>query len=175
MKILLLKPFNKSDHIQPSLGLGYLAQAIRKDHDVRILDCIKERIDADRLEGVLEEYSPDVLGMQCYTFDLGFVDAALKSAKAFNKKIVTVVGGPHPSAASAEMMDIFKDSLDFLFAGEAEIGFPRLLERLNSGVKDLTGVPGLVWREAGILRSNPKAVVEDLDLIPMPAWDLIRP
>jgi len=41
MRVLLVKPNNLSDHIQPSLGLGYLAQQIKKEHDVDVFDCIK--------------------------------------------------------------------------------------------------------------------------------------
>lgn len=175
MKILLVKPFNKSDHIQPSLGLGYLAAAVRKRHEVRILDCIKDKINAGRFAEVLKEYKPDVLGLQCYTFDLNFIDAALKSARALDKGIITIVGGPHPSAASAEMMNVFKDRLDFAFAGEADEGFPKLLELLNKGTRDFDSVPGLVWRDGDSLRSNPKTVFENIDNIMMPAWDLIHP
>ena len=40
MRVLLIKPNNLSDHIQPSLGLGYLARQIRRDHDVDIFDWV---------------------------------------------------------------------------------------------------------------------------------------
>ena len=175
MKILLVKPYNKSDHIQPSLGLGYLAEAIRRDHEVKILDCIKDHINADKLERIVKNFKPDVLGLQCYTFDLNFVGQALRSAKARDKGIVTIVGGPHPSAAASDMMEVFKDSLDYSFAGEAEIGLPQLLELLNKGKDELNAIPGLVWRQDGIVKSNPKKAIEDLDAIAMPAWDLILP
>ncbi len=45
MKLLLVKPYNLSDHIQPSLGLGYLASAVRDKAEVAILDCIKDKVD----------------------------------------------------------------------------------------------------------------------------------
>ncbi len=175
MKILLVKPYNKSDHIQPSLGLGYLASSVSKTHDVKILDCIKDNVNADRLGDVIKNFKPDVLGLQCYTFDLSFVDEALKRAKAQGRNVVTVIGGPHPSAAAKEVMDIFKDHLDFGFAGEAEVGFPRFLESLGKGDGVYDSVPGLVWRENNAVRSNPKAVIDDLDSLGMPSWDLLRP
>jgi anaerobic magnesium-protoporphyrin IX monomethyl ester cyclase len=175
MKVLLIKPYNKSDHIQPSLGLGYLAQAIRDKHEVEILDCIKENVGAGRLTDRIKKYDPDVIGLQCYTFDLGFIDAAIKSAKHISPRIVTVAGGPHPSAAPGEMMEIFKDRLDFCFRGEAETGFPKLLEALKNRSAGLDSVPGLVWRTRGEVIFNSKTVIDNLDSIPMPAWDLIRP
>ena len=175
MRVLLVKPYNLSDHIQPSLGLGYLAAAIRDKHEVRILDCIKDGVNIPKFRTVVKRYSPDVVGLQCYTFDLSFVNKALKAVRRVDKSIVTVVGGPHPSAMPEEMMDIFKKYLDFLFMGEAEIGFPKLLDALTAGKKDLSAIPGLAWRSGAELKTNPKAVMDDLDAIPMPAWDLIRP
>ena len=96
-------------------------------------------------------------------------------AKSIKKDVVTVVGGPHPSAVPHEAMDAFGGDLDFVFAGEAEVGFPKLLGALNSGRADFRSIPGLVWRENDRVVSNPKTVVDDLDAIGMPAWDLIHP
>ncbi len=67
------------------------------------------------------------------------------------------------------------DSLDFLFTGEAEVGFPKLIQILSRGGKDYASVPGLVWRDGGNININPKALVEDLDSAGLPAWDLIHP
>ncbi|MDD5617792.1 MAG: cobalamin-dependent protein, partial [Candidatus Omnitrophica bacterium] len=175
MRVLLVKPYNLSDHIQPSLGLGYLAASIRHNHEVKILDCLKEKINIKKFSEFIKKYQPDIVGLQCYTFDLQFIKEALKNVKMINKDIITVIGGPHPSAMPLETMDAFEENLDFLFAGEAEIGLPRLLDLLASGKKDYSAVLGLNWFEDGLIKSNPKAVTEDLNAIEMPAWDLIRP
>ncbi len=96
MKVLLVKPNNLSDHIQPSLGLGYLAEGIRARHEVVILDCIKEDISpAQFVQRVLKDGRPDLVGIQCYTFDLGNVRKLLKVIKEWNPGIITVVGGAH--------------------------------------------------------------------------------
>ena len=175
MKVLLVKPYNRSDHIQPSQGLGYLATAVRKEHDVTILDCIKEGMDLDKFVSFLKAHGPDILGLQCYTFDVGFIKKALKAAKEFRKDIVTVIGGPHPTAEPVSMMEACAGTLDFLFAGEAEKGLPALLGLLAAGNKEYASVPGLVWRRDGKIVQNPKVVIDDLDSIGMPAWDLIHP
>lgn len=175
MKVLLVKPYNVSDHIQPSLGLGYLATSIRSEHEVKILDCIKEGITVDKLESIIKSYKPDVLGLQCYTFDLGFVKDAFDTAKRLNKNIVTVTGGAHPSAAPEAMMELSSDTLDFLFVGEAEIGLRQLLGSLQKGEKDLKDIPGLVWRDKGVVRTNVRRFVDNLDSLGLPAWDLIHP
>lgn len=175
MKVLLVKPYNLSDHIQPSIGLGCLAAALRKrGHEVNILDCIKDVVTIDKLPRFLAEYHPDVLGVQCYTFDLPYIRQALRIAKEIDKGMVTVSGGPHPSAMPEEMMRKEPD-LDYLFVGEAELGLPKLLDALAKGGKDLTAIPGLVYRQGGAVMANPRAVVEDLDAVGIPAWDLIHP
>jgi radical SAM superfamily enzyme YgiQ (UPF0313 family) len=175
MKVLLVKPYNLSDHIQPSLGLGYLATAIRREHEVVILDCIKENVNIDKLDPVLRHHRPDILGFQCYTFDLKFVTEGLKLAKQIRKDMITVVGGPHPSAMPEDLFMRAGKDLEFLFVGEAEIGLPQLLESLDNSRHDLSAIPGLCWQENGRIRSNPPAFPEDLDALGIPAWDLIHP
>ncbi|MDD5496505.1 MAG: radical SAM protein [Candidatus Omnitrophica bacterium] len=175
MKILLVKPYNLSDHIQPSLGLGYLAASVRGEHDVSILDCIKERVNLGRLKTHLEECRPDVVGFQCYTFDVPFIKDALRLAKEIDKAMATVIGGPHPSAMPEETMRFFGKDLDYLFAGEAEVGLPHLLDILQGRGDELRSVPGLTWRQEERIHSNPKTVTEDLDRLKMPSWDLIHP
>jgi radical SAM superfamily enzyme YgiQ (UPF0313 family) len=179
MKVLLIKPANLSDHIQPSLGLGYLAAQIRKDHDVKIVDCIKERLPGPQLIPVLEKFKPDVLGSQCYSMDLPMLKPVLETAKQFDPRIVTIVGGAHPTAAPAHTMKFFTPKLlDYMMQGEGEIGFPLFLQEIEkNGSRDLSRVPGLAWvdRSFGMMRQNPTAQVQDLDTLGQPAWDLIMP
>ncbi len=175
MKVLLVKPYNLSDHIQPSIGLGYLANSLRNSgYEVNILDCIKDGITIDKLTNILKERQPDVLGLQCYTFDLPYIRQALRMAKEVNSSIITIVGGPHPSACSEDMMRKEPD-LDYLFVGEAEIGLPGLLNAINKPHPDLSLIPGLVYHSGGSIKSNPRIVTEDLDSLGLPAWDLIHP
>jgi len=177
MKTLLVKPYNLSDHIQPSLGLGYLAASLRAEgHDAVILDCIKDGVTKDALLERVKRLRPDAIGFQCYTFDLKFVREALEGIKRHDKNITTVIGGPHPSAAPKETFGYFGDSLDFLFIGEAEKGLPLLLDKLDKKRSaDYGEIPGLAWRNDGDIKLNPQFFIDDLDGLGMPAWDLIRP
>ena len=75
----------------------------------------------------------------------------------------------------SETMLYLGEDADFLFKGEAEAAFPKLLDIIGKGKGDLESVPGLVWREGGQVRSNAASFIEDLDAIGLPAWDLIHP
>ena len=174
MKILLVKPFNLSDHIQPSLGLGYLATSVRENHEVKILDCIKEHIKPSDFPKVLDDVKPDMVGVQCYTYDLHSLQEILKAAK--RRGLKTVLGGPHPSTAPLDTMNFFAEDLDYLFQGEAEIGFKKLADKLSGKSSiNFTEIPGLAWREEGKVLLNERYLENDLDALGMPAWDLIKP
>lgn len=175
MRVLLVKPNNVSDHIQPSLGLGYLATSIRKNNEVAILDCIKENIGIKNFGTLVKGHKPSVVGFQCYTFDLKFVREALSVIKNINKDIITVVGGPHSSALPVETMEYFGKSLDFAFQGESEKSFSQFIEYLNGVDINLSDIPGLIWRENGIIRSNERFFENNLDSLGLPSWDLIHP
>jgi anaerobic magnesium-protoporphyrin IX monomethyl ester cyclase len=177
MRVLLVKPSNLSDHIQPSLGLGYLATQIRNEHTVKIVDCIKDRLSGPQLLPVLEGFKPDMVGSQCYSMDLDQVKGILEIVKRHNPSIKTIVGGAHPTAVPDHTIQFLgHDLLDFVFVGEGEIGFPKLLRTLETSPNpDLRDVPGLGWIDQGTLRLNPRAEAQDLDSLGFPAWDLIRP
>ncbi|MEW6009472.1 MAG: radical SAM protein [Candidatus Omnitrophota bacterium] len=176
MKIVLVKPYNLSDHIQPSLGLGYLASACRGRNNVILIDCIKEGLKIDGLLKKINSLQPDVVGFQCYTFDLKFVKTALKECKNLKQQIITIIGGPHPSAAPRDSFEYFNNYLDFIFVGEAERSLPLLLDRLEDGLCiDLVDIPGLGWKDGSNVRINPQIFIKDLDSLGMPAWDIIRP
>jgi len=176
MKIMLVKPYNLSDHIQPSLGLGYLATACRKKHEVAMIDCLKDKVKINKLLSSIRRHKPDIVGFQCYTFDLRFIREALIKTKRLDKRIKTIIGGPHPSAVPRETFSYFKRNLDYIFVGESEKGLPMLLDELDNGsASGFDEIPGLAWKKDGDIKINPQLFVEDLDSLGMPAWDLIKP
>ncbi len=176
MDVLLIKPGNLSDHIQPSLALGYLAAQIRRDHRVRIVDLMKEDHSAEGLAALLGEFQPRLVGIQCYSMDLPQVKNLLETVKNHDPEVTTIIGGAHPTAAPAQCLVQFgPELLDFVIAGEAERGFPLLLAVLEAGQVTFEEIPGLGWREGEGVRLNEPEFLEDLDSLGMPAWDLISP
>ncbi len=180
MRIILVAPFKDSSSGLaqfPPLGLGYVASALRAAgyRDVQILDCILERLDTKGYEDYLRRHRPQVVGVNSWSLSVREVKRCLEIAKALDPSVVTVIGGPHPSALGVEAMRYFEDA-DFAFRGEAEKGAPMLMDHL-SGKKDirLEDIPGLMWRKGGRVFSNPALMTPDLDTIPFPSWDLIRP
>jgi radical SAM superfamily enzyme YgiQ (UPF0313 family) len=175
MKIVLMNPIReRTDHVAPDIGLGYLATWLRKDgHEVAILDSNNIKLDFAALIRKISTLQPDLVGIKLFTQDLGSVKKTLRLLKEHNESIVTVVGGAHPSALPEHTLRTLND-VDYAFKGEAEIGFPKLLQFL-AGKCGLDEVPGLVWRDGEGVRVNCQLFVDNLDDLGMPAWDLLDP
>jgi radical SAM superfamily enzyme YgiQ (UPF0313 family) len=172
MKILLIRPISrKATNVMPLLGLGYLATALLKDgHEVEYLDCVRDKLTMRKWwERCRAGDVGDVIGIQYFTCDHQSVVRMSRIAKKYNPNVKIAVGGPH---VSGNPKCILKENLDFGFVGEAIKGFPMLLK---NNFKRLTRVPGLVYKEKGMVRQNPNSFLENPDDFGIPAWDLIRP
>lgn len=178
MNVLLVNPINRSYIIMPSLGLGYLASRIRRQgHTVNILHCLKERMGFDDFRSYLEQTHFDVIGFQMYSYDLIPVKKHIDIIKSANPSTITVAGGPHPSGAPEQTME-YLSRLDYAFKGEAEIGFPLLLDRLEDNPRsprDLSSVPGLIRRRENGVTVNQPRYITNLDDLEFPSWDLLKP
>lgn len=176
MKILLVRPISDTYIISPPIGLGYLATALRRSgHDVKILDCVRDRMTFDDFECFIRKGIYDAVGFQVWSCDLPNVIKSLEIVKRISPDIITIAGGAHPSGLPLEALDHLGKA-DFAFRGEGEIGLPLLLDALSSGTTaGFSGIPGLIWKESGHVHANPPSFPEDLDQFGMPAWDLIPP
>ncbi len=175
--IVLVVPVTRSHYVVPPLGLGYLATAVRSAgfDRVRILDCVKEKLNFAGLQVRLKEMKPKLVGFQVFSSDFASVKQSLELVKQTLPSTVTIVGGAHVSATGITVMRDMPQA-DFAFVGEAEIGFPVFVRRVLGGENiPLEDIPGLTWRDGEGAKQNNRAIVKDLDSIGFPAWDLMPP
>ena len=180
MNITLARPHNKYSYsISPPLGLGYLLSSLKVTggHKVSLYEAARDNLSqASDLRKFLDRKKPDLFGVQVYSMDLPVVKEYLRCVKQRSPQTVTVLGGPHPSSAPEETFDYFGDDLDYVFCGEGERGFLIFAEKIAKGETDMTGVPGIAWRGPdGKIERNLNEVIEDLDTLPWPEWELIDP
>ena len=117
--------------LHPSLGIGYVAAfAEQKGHDVRILDCEALDYNYEDVKKYIEEFKPDVIGMQTFCTNLHKCYKISEIAKTFDKNIKTVLGGAHATVFPKE--SISNDYIDFVIYGEGEQSFANLLKELES-------------------------------------------
>ncbi|MBI3939298.1 MAG: B12-binding domain-containing radical SAM protein [Acidobacteria bacterium] len=161
----------------PPIGLGYLTTALRRhDYDVSIVDRVRDtQITDSAFSNIVRSQKPDVVGFTTWSLGLAEVQKGLRLTKEVDPNIVTMIGGPHPSALPVESLELLKDA-DYGIQGEAEVGLPQLLNNLWGGeTKPFPEIPGLIWREDGKVFHNSPVYYSDLEELGMPAWDLIPP
>lgn len=124
------------------------------------------------LQGLLQQLQPAVVGISCTTPTItngGRLAAAIKS---FAPEILIVVGGPHPSALPEETLQEF-GGFDCLVYGEGEATLLELCQK-SAENGDFAEIRGLVWRDGARIVSNPpRPLLDNLDLLPFPARDLL--
>jgi len=141
------------------LALEYLGAAVRSDHDVRFLDM---RIDAD-LQGVLDDFGPDIVGITAYTVHVKTVKALFERIRRWNPETLTVVGGHHATVAAE---DFLVPAIDVIVQGEGVEPFREIVAR-HERAEAFEGIPGtVVPGPEGPVRTEPGPV--DLDAIPPP-------
>lgn len=156
------------------LGLCYLAASARQaGFNVGIIDAEAQNFNPQVTANKILAWSPKVAGITAVSASIYNAAAVAEAVKKKNPGISIVLGGQHVSAAYNETMQRFPQ-FDFGIIGEGELALTGLLNNLLTAkpVKDL---PGLVMRENGAVRFlSPSVPIENLDELPLPAWDLLE-
>ncbi len=122
----------------------------------------------------LEPFSCEFFGFSSICSSYPLTLRLAQWVKSQNLESRIVIGGPQASVVDEPTMQNFS-CVDFVLRGEAEHTFPALLECLASadGSSKLECLPGLTFRRDDRIIRNPNApVLEDLDCLPLPAFDL---
>jgi anaerobic magnesium-protoporphyrin IX monomethyl ester cyclase len=177
-KIFLLHPFNPLEGYHypvPQVALGYLSSALKERGyaDVKILDALLYKMDPEKvIQNILKE-KPDVLGIRVWSHQLAVVKLYVSTIRSLLPKCKIILGGPHLTVSDPNFLKDFFDSnfIDFAFSGEAEEGFPLLIDHLMGRAQDLNSIPGLIFQEEKICL-NPMSKKEDLDAFRVD-WDAL--
>ncbi|WP_448701625.1 B12-binding domain-containing radical SAM protein [Mucilaginibacter sp. AW1-3] len=162
------------------LGTLYAAALMRKNgYEVSLFDTMFA-VDANEVEPVLNEQQPNLF----VVYDDGFNyltkmcltnmrEAAFDMFKLAKARGCTVI------VSSSDSTDRYKDYLragaDFVLIGEAEMTLLELANALKQGVSNYDSIEGIAFiEEDGTVKRTPgRAVLKDLDQLPLPAWDLV--
>jgi radical SAM superfamily enzyme YgiQ (UPF0313 family) len=181
MRVLLTRPQMNLLHYRiPDLGLGYLATGLRAAGHTPVLhvpDSGEWKV--ERALEAIRAHSIDAVGMKVMTADLAACRQVHDTVRHAYPHMPIVLGGPHVCGAGESVFSQFP-GLDFAIVGEADRSFPRFIELLRDHdarppAYALQGIPGLMWRHSGAIRSNPPDIIDDLDALGWPAWDLLDP
>lgn len=177
MSVLLINPsrtiasrniWKRIDRSLPSLGLAYIASYLKENGvDVRIVDMKPEGLTIGDVIKRVGDYDPDFIGFTASTVQMNpALDIARAIKERFSEKKI-IFGGVHPSIFPEDILQ--KDFVDFVVRGEGEITMTELAKG-----KDYDKILGLSYKENGNIKHNEnRPPIENLDEVPMPAFDLL--
>lgn len=163
----------KGEETIPGMGVLILAAVAReRGYRVHLIDAKEQGRPLEEVSREIAALRPDYLGLSATTISVTNAARIAARVKELRPGVVTILGGAHVSAIPERTLEAFP-SIDFGVVGEGEHSLFDLLGRLDEG-RSVDDVAGLAFRKDGRVRANPRApYIDDLDGLPMPAWDLL--
>lgn len=155
------------DPIFPTLALATIAAGAReRGHEVRVLDLSWRPYEPEVVAEHLRRFRPDVVGITGATPLVNQMRDMSVLAKDVAPGAIVVGGGPHASALPRETLR--ESLLDAVVVGEGDETFRAICD--GEPLASIAGVAHRAGEE--IVWNGHRPPLEDLDLLPMPAWDL---
>jgi len=151
------------------LNLSAAAVLREQDHEVFYIHCQTENVTLDKLKERILEITPNMLVIMVEHINLNVSNAVAQIAKANKDMRVTFVG---PLATSLDR-EIIKLNCDYVIRKEWDYALYNLVEAIENKTA-ISEVRGITYKENGkIKRTDEAELIEDLDSLPFPAYDLV--
>ncbi len=124
-----------------SHGVASLSAAVKARGFVVDLIDLRALRDWEHLRAEIAERRPDVVGVSMMSVDYSPGMRSLEIVREVDPRIVTIVGGPHPTLLLSEVENDLR--IDHIFLGEAELTLPDFLERLERGKPSPRVIPSI--------------------------------
>lgn len=171
MKVLLIvpgKPGFSTEGLQ-SLGIGMIAAVLNQaGHEVVVLDLTVQPMSLPEFGRYMQTCNPELVGLTVVTPTANQVYESLAAAVYAHSDAQIVVGGPHPTALPEEALQY----VHYVVRGEGE----QTMLELCARKVPLADIQGLSYKREGQSEHNPpRALIKDLDALPLPARHLFPP
>jgi radical SAM superfamily enzyme YgiQ (UPF0313 family) len=173
-RVLLINPPTPlEERPNPPLGLAFIAAALEEAGvDVRIVDMVTHPLDRGRLETVLEDFEPHIVGATAVTMTFHGAVRALRDIKAIIPDVLTIMGGPHVTFTPQDTLKQVPE-LDLIVMGEGDVTIIEVVNELHNG-RNWSSVRGLAFRGAGgEVTITPAQDIVDVNELPQPARHLL--
>jgi len=154
------------------LGLGYIASSlIEEGHGVEVMDINGLRLPKDEVEDRIRRADFDAAGIGGIITTYRYIKWLVLMLKKYHPEKTIIIGGSVGTSIPEIMLE--NNPVDIICMGEGEETVKDLAGVLEKR-GDLSGVKGICYRdEDGRIRHTARrAVISDLDSLPLPAWDL---
>lgn len=159
------------EQVYSYINLSAAAVLRKAGHAVRYTHCQTEGIDRAALASKIREFPAGLVVIMAEHINWGVTAAIIRTVHHDSDARVVLVG-PLATALDQEVMDRLEP--DFILRREWDLSVLALARSLAAGTP-LKDVPSLTFRRDGAIHRNPDGpLVEDLDALPFPAFDLVR-
>ncbi len=175
-KILFINPVvrEEDDPRHVPYGIALLAAIVMRDgHQVQVYDENAWRKGPEVLGQVFNADQWDVIALGGITTAYGSIKNIVKIARNLCPNALIVLGGGVLTSLPREMMG-FLPEVDIGVIGEGFITLSDILQKTDDQQNDWQNVAGTISRTKtdGLVISPQRALLENLDSLPYPAWDL---
>jgi radical SAM superfamily enzyme YgiQ (UPF0313 family) len=129
----------------------------------------------DEVAGEVALFKPDIVGLSTMTLNFSVaVELSVKLKKVLPSKTILCAGGVHPTALPGDTLR--RLPVDFVVVGEGEEAISAVCKtyRKRTGKIEYQDIGSVAYiNRRGKLVENPSLIVEDLDFLPFPAFDLL--
>ena len=143
MNVLLTRPFADNRDISRVMPLGLIAVGTilkREGYNVRIADLRLSQNPESDLTRVMQEFSPDIVGIGLMTVESDYAFKMAARIKEIDPNCMLIFGGPH--CAHEPEFILHDPNVDMMVVGESELTIPELMEALKNKT-DLETVKGI--------------------------------
>jgi anaerobic magnesium-protoporphyrin IX monomethyl ester cyclase len=163
-KILFINPKIYAHYpgaLNPHLGLGYLAESVKENVEVKVIDLLLGHTTENTIEEI-KKFQPDVIGITLFSFDF------LNSYKLINRikketKLPIILGGAHISCFKEDVLK--KTNADYAIYSEGEIP----LKEFCDG-KPVEEINGFIYRKDNQIIINPPNLPINLNQLTYPKY-----
>jgi anaerobic magnesium-protoporphyrin IX monomethyl ester cyclase len=174
-RVLLVNPYPEAARgineatIYPPIGLAYIASFLLSEGvTVGIVDANIMKMTTDDVLLEVGRFKPDLVGISVNIVTAKSGATLSKLIKA-RTGLPVCIGGPFASSMPEKALEL--SSADIACIGEGEY---TMLEICKG--KKLSLIDGIAYKKGRlIVRNKPRSLIEDLDVLPYPAYDLLPP
>jgi len=159
----------------PPLGLLSMIAVLRREFPDRFEFELVEQalydLSVDDIEKRMRDFNPQLVFMSCMSVEGNELRELCSLSRRTLPDVPVWIGGPHASVFFD--WELKTGNVDAVCIGEGELAIIEMVRSWMEG-KPLDDVAGLALvRDGEIVKTAERGPIEDLDWLPLPAWDLI--
>jgi anaerobic magnesium-protoporphyrin IX monomethyl ester cyclase len=181
MRAVLIRPSNPTGSgyltewgfLPTPLGLLQLAGCLltMDNSEVEVIDMEADHMETEHAIDETLRFNPDMVGITIHASSAHKTSAKIAQGIKEQKDTLLVAGGHHATFLPNELL---REGFDVVALGEGDDTIVDI-RRTIEGRMRLKDVRGIVFKDGNhFVRTQPRALVENLDTLPFPALDLVQ-